>query len=166
MSRASLSFVLLFMLFSMQVYASENIASPVEVLSEIQASQRAFSIEQIDCNRVTELHFEKLGDALMEQMHPGEIHEAMDAMMGGEGSQSLKAIHVSMGRSYLRCNGVITGSPMMQASAWRGMMQPTTGNLQTPAYMDYYFFQIIIALLVISIGLNLYIVFKVKEGKK
>ena len=175
MSRPNLSFILLFMLFSVQVYASENTASPAEVLSEIQVSQDTISFDQIDCNKVSERQFEELGDALMEQMHPGEVHEAMDAMMGGEGSESSKAIHVSMGRSYLRCNGVITGSPMMQASAWRGMMQGAlgpgmmqsiTGNWQTSQYFDYNVLWIIIALLIVSIGLNLYLVFKVKEGKK
>src|SRR3989344_1750392 len=144
MSKSNLSFILVFMLFSMHAYASENIASPAEVLSEIQASQGAFSIEQIDCGKVTELQFEKLGDALMEQMHPGEIHEAMDAMMGGEGSEPLKAIHVSMGRSYLRCNG---GNTMMGSTRngmmGFGMMQPITGSWQAPAYTDYYFFGII-----------------------
>src|SRR3990167_496468 len=90
-----------FMLFSLNVFAHENVGSPEEVLSEIRESQGISAATQIDCNKVTEHHFEELGDALMEQMHSGEAHETMDAMMGGEGSESLKAMHVSMGKSYL-----------------------------------------------------------------
>src|SRR3989338_8145901 len=128
MSRPNLSFILLFMLFSVQVYASENTASPAEVLSEIQVSQDTISFDQIDCNKVSERQFEELGDALMEQMHPGEVHEAMDAMM--------------------------------QGALGPGMMQSITGNWQTSQYFDYNVLWIIIALLIVSIGLNLYLVFK------
>ena len=99
-----------FMLFSLNVFAHENVGSPEEVLSEIRESQGISAATQIDCNKVTEHHFEELGDALMEQMHSGEAHETMDAMMGGEGSESLKAMHVSMGKSYLLCGG---GNEMM-----------------------------------------------------
>lgn len=130
MSKAVIGVIVFFILFSLSVFAHENIGSPEDVLSEIQTSQGVSAVTQIDCGKVQEHQFEELGDALMEQMHPGEAHETMDAMMGGEGSEILKAMHVSMGKSYLRCNGnngimdlMIQGGMM-----GTGMMQSMTGN--------------------------------------
>ena len=44
------------------------------------------------CSKLTEGQLEMIGDYLMEQMHPGEAHELMDKMMGGEGSESLRLV--------------------------------------------------------------------------
>ena len=43
----------------------------------------------VRCDQLTEEQLEAIGDYYMEQMHPGEAHELMDKMMGGEGSESL-----------------------------------------------------------------------------
>jgi len=48
------------------------------------------------CSELTDEQLELIGDYYMEQIHPGEQHEAMDAMMGGEGSESLAQMHVAM----------------------------------------------------------------------
>src|SRR3989338_4638663 len=50
------------------------------------------------CNELTEDQLEHIGDYLMEQIHPGEAHEVMDKMMGGEGSESLKFMHIAMAK--------------------------------------------------------------------
>ncbi|MBS3113764.1 hypothetical protein J4448_01560 [Candidatus Woesearchaeota archaeon] len=55
------------------------------------------------CSQLTENQLEILGDYLMEQMHPGEAHELMDRMMGGEGSATLRQTHINMARR-LYCN--------------------------------------------------------------
>lgn len=58
---------------------------------------------KVPCSELTEGQLEHIGDYLMEQIHPGEAHEAMDEMMGGEGSESLKFMHIAMAkRAY--CN--------------------------------------------------------------
>ncbi|MBR9680389.1 MAG: hypothetical protein GOU98_01030 [Candidatus Altiarchaeota archaeon] len=54
---------------------------------------------EIPCNQLSEEQFESLGDYYMEQMHPGEEHEVMDKMMGGEDSESLHEMHVAMGQN-------------------------------------------------------------------
>lgn len=51
---------------------------------------------KISCDRLINEQLEAIGDYYMEQMHPGESHEIMDNMMGGEGSESLKQVHINM----------------------------------------------------------------------
>lgn len=77
---------------------------------------------EIDCNELSDEQFEAIGDYYMEQMHPGEAHEMMDEMMGGEGSESLKQMHITMARR-LYCNEDIGG--MMGG----GMMNMMGGNM-------------------------------------
>jgi len=57
------------------------------------------------CGKLTEKQFEIIGDYLMEQIHPGQAHEAMDRMMGGEGSESLRLMHIAMAKR-MYCNNI------------------------------------------------------------
>ena len=57
-------------------------------------------MQKISCDNLTENQLEILGDYYMEQMHPGELHEIMDERMGGEGSESLKIVHINMGLAF------------------------------------------------------------------
>ncbi|MEW6035549.1 MAG: hypothetical protein AB1529_02970 [Candidatus Micrarchaeota archaeon] len=50
----------------------------------------------ISCDKLSQEQLELIGEYFMEQMHPGQAHEAMDQMMGGEGSASLEQAHVQM----------------------------------------------------------------------
>src|SRR3989339_2259188 len=75
----------------------------------------------ISCNNLTNEQLEEMGDYYMEQMHPGEAHEIMDKMMGGEGSESLKQTHIQMAKG-IYCNEDING--MMSG----GMMNMMMGN--------------------------------------
>jgi len=73
-------------------------------LQDIYNAQNIDSQERVDCSKVTDDQFDRLGDAYMGVMLPNEQqHEAMDNMMGGEGSESLRQAHINMGRSYLGC---------------------------------------------------------------
>lgn len=55
------------------------------------------------CSKLTENQLELIGDYFMEQMHPGEAHEVMDKMMGGEGSESLRLMHIAIAKR-IYCN--------------------------------------------------------------
>ncbi|MEK6835939.1 MAG: hypothetical protein AABX55_02855 [Nanoarchaeota archaeon] len=84
----------------------------------------------VNCNELGDEQFELIGDYYMEQMHPGESHELMDQMMGGEGSDSLKLMHINMAKR-LYCNeDVYVGYASIMGSGM-GMMNMMYGR-------DYY----------------------------
>lgn len=74
-----------------------------EVLSGLLDKYQKKTIQELNCGLTGE-EFERVGNAVMESMHPGEAHKRMDAMMGGEGSESLRLMHVQMGQRYLGCD--------------------------------------------------------------
>jgi hypothetical protein len=90
-----------------------------EVLAELLTKHNKESIQELNCDDLSEEELERVGDAVMETMHPGGQHERMDEMMGGEGSESLRLMHHQMGESYLGCRESSTsdnygmGGPMM-----------------------------------------------------
>ena len=83
----------------------------------------------ISCEKLTDEQLESLGDYYMEQMHPGEAHELMDNMMGGEGSESLKQVHINMAKR-LYCNeNTYIGYGMMGSGGMMGMMNMMSGGM-------------------------------------
>ena len=87
----------------------------------------------IGCDKLTDEQLEAIGEYYMEQMHPGEAHEMMDKMMGGEGSESLKQMHIQMAKR-LYCNediGGMMGGGMMNMMMGGGNMMGSgmMGNL-------------------------------------
>jgi hypothetical protein len=80
-------------------------------LKDIFDSQSASDQSKIDCSKVTDSQFEKLGDAYMGLGISEQQHTAMENMMGGEGSPTLTQAHINMGRSYLGCWSNYKGGP-------------------------------------------------------
>ena len=103
--------------------------------SEIEEGKKLVE-SKMSCDKLSNEQLEAIGDYYMEQMHPGEAHEIMDNMMGGEDSESLKQVHINMARR-IYCNENIyigygmMGSGGMMNMLGRGMM----GNY--PAGYDY-----------------------------
>lgn len=82
-------------------------------LQEIYKNQNIANQGQIDCSKITDEQFEKIGDDYMGAMFTNSVqHEAMDNMMGGEGSESLRQSHINMGRAYLGCWGNYSSGPL------------------------------------------------------
>ncbi len=113
------------------------------VLEEVLTKYGKSKIQELECSELTDEDFERIGDAYMESIHPGEAHEVMDRMMGGEGSEALRSMHIRMGRGYLGCIGNWEGKfgafnfgmPMMSFMG-RNMMgdrwYPFSFNLKDP----------------------------------
>src|SRR3989344_9443095 len=80
----------------------------------------------ISCDKLTNEQLESIGDYYMEQMHPGEAHEYMDRMMGGEGSDSLKQMHINMAKT-IYCNENVSSYGMMGGNM-RSMMYGSYGS--------------------------------------
>lgn len=109
-----------------EVSASEEHAESVEVvLQNILSSQNVRTVQELDLSKVSDDEWERLGDAVMELQHPGEAHEAMDRMMGGEGSDSLRQMHIAMGQAYLGYGSNTNYGPGMMG---RGMMGYTSNR--------------------------------------
>ena len=73
------------------------------------------------CSELSDEQLELMGDYYMEQMHPGELHEIMDERMGGEGSETLRQVHISMAKSFYCGDSNAMGAGMM------GMMMGRNG---------------------------------------
>ncbi|PIO00551.1 hypothetical protein COT72_00550 [archaeon CG10_big_fil_rev_8_21_14_0_10_43_11] len=111
----------------------------------------------ISCDKLTDEQLESFGDYYMEQMHTGEAHEMRDNMMGGEGSESLRQVHINMAKR-LYCNedvGGLMGGGMMNMSG-SGMM----GNY--PTYYGYNSFWNILWLIFLigAIALMVWLIYK------
>lgn len=84
-------------------------------LQDIYKVQNVSDQTKIDCSKVTDDQFEKLGDAYMGTGISEQQHEAMEQMMGGEGSTTLKQAHITMSRAYLGCWANYNGAPSMMS---------------------------------------------------
>ena len=133
---------------------------------------------EIGCDKLTDEQFEAIGEYYMEQMHPEESHELMDNMMGGEGSESLKQVHINMAKQ-LYCNedvggmmgggmmNMMTGNNMMGSGGMGMMGSGIIGNY--PAYYSYNsFWNMLWSIFFIGvIALIIWLIYKfTKRGKE
>ena len=117
----------------------------------------------ISCDKLTDEQLESIGDYYMEQMHPGEAHELMDQMMGGEGSNGLRQVHIQMAKR-LYCNEDVGG---MMGDMMNMMGSGMMGNY--PTYYGYNNFWNILYLvfLIGVIALIVWLIYKfTKRGKE
>ncbi|MEX0933043.1 MAG: hypothetical protein WDZ77_03030 [Candidatus Pacearchaeota archaeon] len=123
-------------------------------------------MQKIPCENLTNEQLEIVGDYYMEQMHPGELHEAMDEMMGGEGSESLKENHINIALSFYCGKHQEFSSGMMNIMMGRdsyygyGMME---GYYYRANPLLFLFNAILIIILILFI---IWILKKILENKK
>lgn len=97
----------------------DQVESIESVLKDILTGQGVSTVQELNLDKVSDDDWAMLGDAVMEVRHPGDAHQAMDEMMGGEGSDSLRQMHISMGQAYL---GYKNGNYNFGAFGHGGMM--------------------------------------------
>jgi len=92
----------------------------------------------ISCDKLTDKQLETIGDYFMEQMHPGNQHEAMHEMMGiEEGTEYHEQFHANIARMmYCGESGNMMGSGMMNGGMM-GMM-PMMMNMMGGGMMGNY----------------------------
>lgn len=68
-----------------------------QMMGQGMMNPQRLNIQRADCTSYTEEQLEEFGDQIMGIMIGNEqAHEQMDEMMGGEGSESLKQMHIRM----------------------------------------------------------------------
>ena len=105
-----------------------------QILGQLLDKYQTEKIQDLPCNKITDDDFEDLGDAFMESIHPGQAHESMDRMMGGEGSASLRQAHIHMGQNYLGCNSIGAGGMMGRGMMGTGMMSGWNKMMNSSSY--------------------------------
>ena len=93
--------------------------------------------QRLSYDQLSDDQFELLGDYFMDIM-TGEDHEFMDDMMGGEGSESLRQMHIEIGQNFYN-EYLVTGTIRSRGmhglmmtdsnSDWGHMMYPGTGHV-------------------------------------
>ena len=129
---------------------------------------------KISCDKLSNEQLESIGDYYMEQMHPGEAHEYMDEMMGGEGSESLKQVHINIAKR-IYCNENVYGMMNGGMMGW-GMMgnyyyqNPQNNNSYQNTFIGFqiFFYVLLVLVVIILILIILLLVNKLKKhgGKK
>src|SRR3989339_2136837 len=137
--------LVIFLLGIVAVLAQESHDSEIEEGKKLVESK-------VSCDKLGNEQLEAIGDYYMEQMHFGEAHEIMDNMMGGEGSESLKQVHINMARR-LYCNDNVyigygmMGSGGMMNMMGRGMMgsYPANYNYSNYGYWNIFWILLFVA---------------------
>ncbi|MEK6916846.1 MAG: hypothetical protein AABW92_03810 [Nanoarchaeota archaeon] len=154
MKKNILIIIMLILTSFVYVHAEEGHSNFTEALEIIE--------NKVSCDSLTDNEFELLGDYYMELMHPGEAHERMDDMMGGEGSDSLRLIHINMGKSFYCNNG--SGMGMMGSGGMMGGGMMKNYNYQNKSYGFQIFFYVILTLVIVV--LILLVILLINKSKK
>ncbi len=156
----SLLSMILFLSLIVSAHTEEDFAKAGELIKQ-----------KISCSQLSDEQLELIGEYYMEQMHPGELHEIMDERMGGEGSETLKQVHVNIARSFYCGESRYMSKGMMNTMMGRsgyGMMGNTGFYSQNQNNQIYNVISIIlaIAVTVILVLLIITLIKKLQGGKK
>lgn len=116
-----------------------NIAYAGEDHTNIIAEGKKLVDEKVSCESLNDEQLEAIGEYYMGQMHPGSAHDAMDAVMGGEGSESLKQMHINIAKQ-MYCSertqfGMVN---MVQGGMMQMMGNMMGGGMMGPLWTNNY----------------------------
>lgn len=125
MEKISNKFWTLILIVSLMLLLLPSVLGDSETIESEEHSDfeqaKAIISAQTSCNDLNDEQLEILGDYIMEQMHPGELHEIMDERMGGEGSESLRLVHIRMAQTHY-CGSYYNNDNYTNFNMMRGMM--------------------------------------------
>jgi len=120
----------------------------------------------ISCDKLDDEQLNEIGDYYMEQMHPGESHELMHQMMGGEDSEFVKEMHINMAKNiYCKENTGMMGSGcgMMGSGMMKGNMM--YGNMMQGNYYNWNIYSVLYLILILGlIVIVVLIIIKLTKG--
>jgi len=128
-----LTLIITLVLFTSLVYANENYDEAIKLIQN-----------KVSCNELTNGQLEILGDYYMEQMHPGTLHEIMDERMGGEESESLRLVHINMGKMFYCGQSNAMPANMMNLMMNRGGVGMMGYNMMNGTGFGYSWFGVIL----------------------
>ena len=148
MKKMMFSGFFMILVIAVVVAAHESEASGQAAPEHDYAATKKLIDSNLSCDQLSQEQLETIGEYYMEQMHPGEAHELMDEMMGGESSDSLKQMHIQMAKK-LYCHedvgemmgggaGSMMGSDMMNTMMGGGNMMGS-GMMGNAGMMNSYF---------------------------
>ncbi|MBI2040786.1 MAG: hypothetical protein HYT16_01665 [DPANN group archaeon] len=115
-----------------------------------------------DCKSLSDSQLELIGEYDMEQMHPGQSHEAMHAMMGfKEGDSQEQQFHIKLARAeYCGEENVfgpegMMGGGMMDMMGGQNMQSNMMGNLRGMGYWN--FINIVYVVLLLGVTVLVYL---------
>lgn len=117
------------------------------------------------CDDLTFNQLELIGDYYMEQLHSGDVNQIMVEMMGGEGSESLRQVHINMAYRYYCSQFGNSEYPYNGMMGTGGMMSNNNYNTNYRGagmmddYLGFSFFATSILILVILFVLSLIVWF-------
>ena len=129
----------LIMVFILLIWLA--VAVSANEIEEIEEG-RQLVLSRVSCNILTNQQLENVGEYYMELMHPNELHEIIDQRMGGEGSESLRLVHINIAKM-MYC-GERNAMPinmmnlMMNRGGFQGMMSNFGTGYNMMGYYPYY----------------------------
>lgn len=103
--------------------ASALAATNAPTTTDDLAEAKTLINQGVSCQQLSQEQLDKVGDYYMEQMMPGAAHKNMEQILGGEGSESLKQMHILMAHRWYCGDAVGMGMMGMMGGFGPGMMR-------------------------------------------
>lgn len=114
--------ILTFFIFGMLLLSIFLVSANEEHQHEIEEGRKLVE-SGISCDELNDEQLEEIGEYLMEQMHPGESHEAMHEMMDmEEGTAYHEQFHINLAERMYCGEGGAMNKNMMGSGSMMGMM--------------------------------------------
>jgi uncharacterized membrane protein len=163
-SFAILLMLAIVMLLITSIITAADITAAENLTEEVENGRKLIE-SAVPCSQLDNGELEMIGEYYMEQMHPGEAHEAMHAMMFSNNKEAGESMHIFMAKKGY-CGESTTMMPMgatggMMNMGNMGMMNSMSGNTMMGYSAGFWLWNIIWYLFWLGvIALIIWIVYK------